>query len=86
MRGEHDDRLAVAVATQALHRLASVEIGKTDVHDDKIGRRVGDDPERPLGRVDGLELEFRMQSKLLDKRIAQVGVVVDDQYSPCLTH
>jgi len=86
MRGQHDDRPAIAVAAQLLDGVAAVDVGQADVHDHEIGRRVRDRRQRRLGRLDSLDLKLRMQGDLLDQRAAQVGVVVHDQDSPRLAH
>ena len=44
------------------------------------------DLQRRLRRIDRVDLELGVQTKLLDKRVPQVDVIVNDQYSPRLCH
>ncbi len=52
----------------------------------RSGGEFGHGFERRLRRIDRLDLKLRMQSKLLDERVPQVDVIVNDQYSPRLGH
>ena len=79
MPGQHDDRCLEAVLAQDAHRLAAVDIGQADVHDDEVDL-AGLGRLHPLGAgVGGDRLEFLVQRELLDERVAKLGVVVDDQ-------
>ena len=86
MGGENDDRAAIAVAAHPLDRLAPVEVGQPDVHDDEVRRLRLDRMKRRFRRLDRLDLKLGMQRELLDQRLTQVGVVIHDQQSPRLGH
>ena len=79
MPGQHDDRSLETVLAQDAHRLAAVDVGKADVHDHQIDLA-------GLGRLHTLAavlhsegLELLMQRQLLGQRIAQSGIVIDDE-------
>ena len=84
--GQHDDRRLEAVLAQDAHRLAAVDVGQADVHDHEVDLAA-------LGRLHALgagvdrdRLEFLVQRQLLDQRLAQLGVVVDDQDGALVRH
>ncbi len=84
--GQHDDRRLEAVLAQDAHRLAAVHVGQPDVHDHQVdlaafGRL------HPLGAaVDRDGVELLVQRQLLDQRLAQLGIVVDDQDGASIGH
>ena len=79
MAGQHDDRGFKSVLAQNADRLAAIDVGQADVHDDQVDLP-GLGGLHPLGPAfDGDRLELVVQRKLLDQRIAQLRVVVDDQ-------
>ena len=83
---EHDDRPLEAARAQETHGFAPVHVGQADVHDDEIGRGVLD-REAGGGGVGRLGyLEFGVQRQLLGQRLAQIGVVVDDEDLARLGH
>ena len=77
--GEHDDRRLEAVLAQDAHGFAAVDVGQADVHDHEVD----------LSRLGGLHalaaalhgdgFELLVQRQLLGQRVAQLGIVVDDQ-------
>src|SRR6185312_4296357 len=77
--GQHDDGRLVAALAQDFHRFAAVHVGQADIHDEQIdqpGACGGD----ALGGGRFLKhVEFLVKRQLLDKRRAQVLVIVDDQ-------
>ena len=84
--GQHDDRRLEAVLAQDAHRLAAVDVGQADVHDHQVDLAA-------LGRLHALGaavdrdgLELLMQRQLLDQRVAQFGIVVDDQDGASVGH
>ena len=79
MSRQHDDRRLEAVLAQYAHRFTPVEVGKADVHDYEINLG-GFGGLHPLAAaIDRDRLEFFMQGKLLDHRVAQFGIIVHDQ-------
>ena len=86
VRGQHNDRPAIAIAAYPLDSFASVEIGQPNVHDDEVRRRFRDRLERRLRRLNGLNVKLGVQSELLDQRVTQVGIIVHDQQSPRFGH
>ena len=77
--GQHDDRRLEAVLAQDAHRFAPVDVGQADIHDHEIDLS-GLGGLHALGAVvDRDRLEFLVQRELLDQRLAQLGIVVDDQ-------
>ena len=86
MAGQHDDRRLEPVLAKDPHRLAAVDVGKADIHDDEVdmaalGRL------HPLGAGLGRDgLEFLMQGQLLDQGFAEFGIIVDDQNSTRIWH
>ena len=79
MAGEHDDRSLEAVLAQDAHGLATVDIGKTDIHDYQIdlSRFRGLHPLATVLDCDGFEI--LMQRQMLHQPIAQAGIVFDDE-------
>ena len=84
MPSQHDDRSLEVVLAQDAHHLAAVDVGKADVHDHQI------DLAR-FGRLHTLAavlhsqgLELLVQRQLLGQRIAQFGIIVDNENSPCI--
>ncbi len=64
---------------QELHRLAAVHVRQADIHDDEVDMIVA---RRLDARRSGLrmrQLELVVEGKLVDQRLAQIGVVVDDE-------
>ena len=84
--GEHDDGRLEGVLAQDAHGLAAVDVGQTHVHDDQIDLAglCGLDAFAAVLDRDGFE--FLMQRKLFGQRIAQFGIVVDDEYLACIRH
>ena len=77
--GQHDDRRLEAVLAQNAHRLAAIDVGQPDIHDHQVDL-AGLGRLHPFGAgVDRDRLELLVQRELLDQRLAQFGVVVDDQ-------
>ncbi len=77
--GQHDDRRLEAVLAQNAHGFAPVDVGKPDIHDHEIDLA-------GLGRLHALRavvdrdrFEFLMEGELLDQRLAQFGIIVDDE-------
>ncbi len=86
MTGEHDDRRLEAVLAQDAHRLASVDVRQTDVHDHQVDLAAFGRLHRLGAGIDRDGVEFLMQRQLLDQRLAQLGFVVDDQDGPLVGH
>ena len=86
MAGQHDDgRLEAALAHDA-HGFPAIDVGQADIHDHEVDLA-------GLGGMDALgpvldrnRLEFLMQRQLLDQRIAQLGIVIHDQYLAGVRH
>ena len=79
MAGQHDDRRLEAVLAQDAHRLAPVDVGQADIHDHQVDVP-GLGGLHALGAgIDRDRLEFLVQRELLDQRLAQLGIVIDDQ-------
>ena len=84
--GQHDDRRLEAVLAQDAHRLPAVNVRQPDIHDHQVDlaglRRLN-----ALGAVlDRFRFELLVQRKLLDQRVAQFGVVIDDQDLASIRH
>ena len=77
--GQHDDRRLEAVLAQDAHGLAPVHVGQADVHDDEIDVAVAGGLHALRAGIDRLGVELLVQRELLDQRVAQFGVVIDDQ-------
>ena len=84
--GQHDDRRLEAVLAQDPHRLAAVDVGQADIHDDEVDLAA-------LGRLHALgagfgrdRVELLMQGQLLDQGFAEFGIIVDDQNSTRIWH
>ena len=83
---QHDDRGLEAVLAQDAHRFAAVDVGQPDIHDDEVDLTGFGGLHALAAAVDGERFELLMQGKLLDQRLAQFGVVVDDQYLAGIRH
>ena len=84
--GQHDDRRLEAVLAQDAHRLAAVDVRQADVHDHEVDL-AGLGGLHALGAgLDRDRLEFLVQRKLLDQRVAQLRVVVHDQNLAGIRH
>ena len=84
--GQHDDRRLEAVLAQDAHRLAAVHVGQPDVHDHQVDLAAFGRLHRLGAAVDRGRLELLVQSELFDQRVAQLGVVVDDQNGALVRH
>jgi hypothetical protein len=86
MARKHDDRRLEPVFAQDTHCLAPVHVGQADVHQDEIDMpRLGFDKCRLRG-FNRAGFEFLVQRELLDKRVAQFGVVIDHENFACVGH
>ena len=84
--GQHDDRRLETVLAQDAHRLAAVDVRQADIHDHEVDL-AGLGGLHALGpAVDRDRLELLVQRQLLDQRLAQLGVVVDDQDCAFVRH
>jgi hypothetical protein len=79
MAGQHDDRRLEPILAHDAHGLAAIDIGQADIHDHQVDLP-GLRGLYPFGAGIGRNgLEFLVQCELLDQRIAQFRIVVDDQ-------
>ena len=79
MAREHDDRRLETVPAQDAHGFAAVDVGQADIHDHQID----------LSRLGGLHalaavlgrdsFKLLVQRKLLRQRVAQFGIIVDNE-------
>ena len=77
--GQHDDRRFDALLAQLLAGLEAVHVGQAHVEHDGGGLVLGGGGEA-LGGGGGADgAEALLQLELLDQRLTEVGVVVDDQ-------
>ena len=86
MTGQHDDRRLEAILAQDAHGLATVDVGQSDIHDNQIDLAVlgGLNALRPP--VDRNSVEFLVQRQLFDQRLAQLGVIIDNQNRTLIGH
>jgi hypothetical protein len=84
--GQHDDRRLEAVLAQDAYGLAAVHVGQADVHDHQIHMAVARGLHALRAGIDRLGVELLVQRELLDQRVAQLGVVIDDQNFPRVGH
>jgi hypothetical protein len=84
--GQHDDRRLEAVLAQDAHGLAPVHVGQADVHDHEIHMAVAGGLHALRTGIDRLGVELLVQCELFDQRVAQLGVVIDDQDFPRVGH
>ena len=84
--GQHDDRRLEAVLAQDAHRLAAVDVGQADIHDHQVDLAALGRLHRLGAAVDRGRLELLVQRQLLDQRLAQLGIVVDDQDGSRVRH
>ena len=84
--GQHDDRRLEAVLAQHAHRFAAVDVRQFDVHDHEVDL-AGLGELHALGAgIAGNDLELVMQRQLLDQRLAQFVIVIDNQNCPGIRH
>ena len=79
MTGQHDNRRLEATLAQAADHFAAVGVRQANVHQHQIGR-VGLGGQCPLGTgIDGGGLKFIVKRQLLNKSVAQIGIVIHDE-------
>ena len=84
--GEHYDRRLKTVPAQDAHGFAAVDVGQADIHDHKIDLSL-------LGYLHALgailcrgSFKLLVQRKLLRQRIAQLGIIVDNENLTGIRH
>jgi hypothetical protein len=86
LRRQHDDRAAISVAPHRLDRRASIEIGQAHIHDDEVEAVGLDAGLRGTGGFDRRDVEVAVDAELLDQRLAQVQIVLDDEKPADIRH
>ena len=86
MAGQHDDRRLEAVLAQNADRFAAVDVGETDIHDHEVDLAGLGGLHALRAVLDGDGLKFLVQRQLLGQRIAQLGIVIDDQNFTRIRH
>src|SRR6185437_6318972 len=86
MTGQHDDRRLEAGLTQDAHRLAAVHVRQPDIHDDQVNLATFGDLHRLGAALDRDSFEFFVQRELFNQRLAQLGIVINDQDGPLAGH
>ena len=79
MPGQHDDRRLETVFAHDAHGLAAIDVGQPDIHDHEVDL-AGLGGLHAFGAGIGRDgFELLVQRELLDQRVAQFRIVIDDQ-------
>ena len=86
MAGQHDDRRLEAVLAQDADGFAAVDVGQPHIHDDEIDLSGLGGLHTLAAGLDRDGLELLVQRQLFGQRIAQFGIVIDNQNLPRIRH
>ena len=86
LRRQHDDRAGKSVLAQQLAGFAAIHIRQPDIEQDQIDLLLLGAPDTGPGGGFLDDLEFVIEPQLLRQRLAQIVIVVDNQYPPRPAH